>query len=112
MISKLISFFSNTFKKSRNIEKVDESVDYSELPEELKKLIPFIDKLAIGDDVIREEVLESLTEEEVNNFINIMAPLINLVDTYLDSFGDEPLSDAAILIGNLGELYAEIVNNK
>jgi hypothetical protein len=78
------------------------------IPDNLKSLFPLLKKWSVSDDDLREQLVEETSERQKKKLINTVYPFINEINEFLDSFKDEPLSEEAILIGNLAELVSEL----
>jgi hypothetical protein len=78
------------------------------IPENLRPLIPLLKKWTIPDDSEREQLMEETTEKQKKKIVNKVYPYMTEINEFLNSFGDNPLSHEAILIGNLAELVSEI----
>ena len=79
---------------------------------EFSPLIPYIEKWAISDDLLREEKINTITDEEKNDLSVDVYPYIAKINEYLLSFKDKPLSEEAILLGALAETVTEIKKHK
>ncbi len=88
--------------------KEDSVINGEELPESLKPLLPLLDKLAIADDIDRGQLRENLQAVEKRQILDLVHPLFEEINLYLGSFGKEPLSNTAMLIGDLAQLAAEL----
>ncbi|MFT3935097.1 MAG: hypothetical protein QM726_15830 [Chitinophagaceae bacterium] len=86
----------------------EETFDPSIIPENLKDLIPLIKEWAIPDDQDRSDKVEKTSKVKLLKLFNIIEPKLDIIDAYLDSFEDKPMTHEAMLIGNLGELGAEL----
>lgn len=90
-----------------------QKIDVSQIPDELRSLIPFIEKWAISDDDERIVKIESSSARELDQLTKAVTLKIAQINNYLDSFGDCPLTYEALQIGRLAELAEEIsLNNK
>lgn len=78
------------------------------LPADLRHLAPFFSSLAIADDADRERRVRRLSRSRRQALVDEIGPLLPRIDSFLDSFGAAPLPDAAIAIGQLAELVAEL----
>jgi hypothetical protein len=78
------------------------------IPEILKPLLPLLRKLAIADDNDRDRLREKLSAADKRRILKLVRPLFGQINLYLDSFGEMPLSDTAVLIGDLAQLAAEL----
>jgi hypothetical protein len=52
-----------------------------------------------------------MSVKKKNELVHIVSPLLNDINNYLSSFEDRPLSEEAILIGNLAELVTELITS-
>ncbi|ATP55248.1 hypothetical protein CPT03_01605 [Pedobacter ginsengisoli] len=78
------------------------------IPTELRVLVPLLNKWCISDDVERARLLEKTSKNKKEELMNTVNPLLPKINTFLDSFGDDPLSDEAILLGDLAQLVCEL----
>lgn len=85
--------------------------DISQIPDNLRSLIPYLEEWAISDDENRQIKIASSSKRELKHLIDEISPKINQINQYLDSFGERPLTPEAILIGQLGELIDEITSD-
>ena len=84
--------------EGRSLDRVDRpeiTLDPSNVPRDLRDLIPFAEEWGIGDDVIRSDVEESATEQEKEQFRTALTGRTDRVTEWLDSFGTESMSDEA-----------------
>jgi hypothetical protein len=81
----------------------------SEIPENLKPLLPYVKKYAISDDAEREQLKEDMNESEKSRLIMVVKPLFYDINAFLNSFKDKPLSEEAVSIGELAELVSELL---
>lgn len=86
---------------------VEESLDLTALPAKFENLFELIPKWALSDDEKRSELLEEESLESLHTFVEIVSPYIPAIDTYLDSFVDEPPPEAAVTLGTLAEYCLE-----
>lgn len=95
-------------------ENEDQDIDVDGLPSEFKELTPFIRKWGVTDDLERSELLEQASRKTLERLVRVVAPYLSSIDEYLNSFGKEPLSEAAIALGALAEcsLEAQLVLRK
>jgi hypothetical protein len=91
-----------------------EKVDLSKLPVEFHSLVPLIEKFSISDDDLRNDKLKKTPAEEKKKLHQIVKPVLPRINVYLDSFGNNPLSEEAALLMHLAEAVAELemTNNK
>jgi len=78
------------------------------IPENLRSLIPLLKKYCVPDDSEREQLIEEMDKREKLKLIQLVRPFFGEIRIYLDSFKDRPLSEEAILIGELAELVSEL----
>ncbi|TDQ08060.1 hypothetical protein [Pedobacter metabolipauper] len=81
------------------------------IPEKLRHLIPLIKKWGISDDDERTELIDAMSEKQKKKLVNEVSPHFNEVNEFLNSFGDNPMSEEAMLLGNLAELVSELIAN-
>ena len=70
-------------------------IDPSQVPEDLRDLIPMAEMWGIGDDVIRSDFEEKASEEEKERFKEALTGRTTRITEWLDSFGDELMSEEA-----------------
>ena len=87
---------------------VESEIDISKVPEDLQDLIPFLKEWAISDDLERDEKINRSSKKKLMKVTNAVNSKMSIINNYLDSFEEEPLTYEAILIGNLAELVTEI----
>jgi hypothetical protein len=85
-------------------------VDVSRIRTELHDLVPLFSDWAISDDFERQQKIDKTSKSELGKLVKIVVPKMDLINDYLNSFGDEPLPHEATLIGNLAELVSEIMS--
>jgi hypothetical protein len=78
------------------------------LPPALRPLAPLIRRFAIGDDAIRGDLTGEASAAEQMRVCAQVEPLLPQINAYLDSFGSQPLSNEAMLLGRLAEAVAEL----
>jgi hypothetical protein len=64
--------------------------------------------LVITDNFERQEKSKALTSKQRKNFLEVMKPKLEDINYFLDSFKETPLSDGAIGLQNLAELFTEL----
>lgn len=67
-----------------------------------------LNKWCIPDDVERTKLMQKTSKKKKQELISIVNPLLPQINVFLDSFGNEPLSDEAILLGDLAQLVCEL----
>jgi hypothetical protein len=92
---------------AERIERAEEEIDLSILPVQFHPLISLVKKWAIGDDSDRDDFLANLPKSALKAFVNEMEPYLNAIDSYLDSFGSQPPSMEAAMLGRLAECAIE-----
>jgi hypothetical protein len=102
-IIELISTNSNIFK--RTVRKI---ISVERIPGNLQPLIPLIKKYSISDDLEREQLIEGMKKTEIKKLIEQVSPYMKDINSFLDSFKDQPLTEEAALIGYLAELVTEL----
>jgi hypothetical protein len=71
------------------------SIDATNVPDDLRPLIPLAARWGIGDDVDRSEYIGLTTPDEREALKMAVAPLQARITAWLDSFGTNPMSDEA-----------------
>lgn len=84
------------------------NISSKRIPENLKLLIPFLKKYSVSDDTDRGQLIEEMDGKEKLKLINSVQPFFDEIRIYLDSFKEIPLSEEAMLIGELAELVSEL----
>lgn len=83
--------------------------DEAKLPENLRPLAPYIVTWSVSDDVGRQEMVESASEEELAQLVANVSPLFPEINAYLDSLRGRTEPDEAMLLGSLAELVSELM---
>jgi hypothetical protein len=83
------------------------SINYQELPEEFHKLIPWIKRWGICDDNERSDKISKASSNALARLVTVLEPEFSVINTYLDSFQNKPLTEQAILLGALAESASE-----
>ncbi len=81
--------------------------DLEKVPADLRPLESLVRRFAVGDDILRAELLAEATPDERAQLSHWVTPLLSRIDAFLDTF-EEPHSDEAILLGRLAEATCEI----
>lgn len=84
------------------------TIDLTALPSEFQSLLPLVPEWSVADDDFRTELLENKSRAELRSFLAVVEPELAAIDSFLDSFANEPLSDAAAALGRLAECAAEV----
>ena len=91
------------------IEVVDGlAFDPDNLPVDLRVLTPYVTRWAVGDDVVRADRLGRASDRERHDLREVVVPRLDRINDYLDSFGEEALSNEAILVCRLAEAADEL----
>jgi hypothetical protein len=90
------------------IKNTKENIFKKNIPENLRPLVPLLKKWCILDDNEREQLVEETSQKQKQKLVKTVWPYMVEINSFLDSFGDEPLSHEAILMGNLAELVSEL----
>lgn len=85
-----------------------EPVDLTGLPPEFQSLVAAYPGWSVSDDDSRTEMLGKKSKAELRSFLSVMQPQLAAIDSYLNAFGNTPLSDAAAALGTLAECAAEV----
>ena len=83
-------------------------IHVSKIPEDFKNLLPFIKEWSISDDQERSDKIKRTSKAKLQKLLDAIEPKLDLIDKYLDTFKNKPMHYEATLIGNLGELAAEL----
>lgn len=89
-------------------QQLAKSLIIENVPPILRILIPYAKKYSIGDDLLRVQLGDALSNKEKKELIAIVSPLFADINKFLDSFGDDPLNNEAIVIGSLAEFVCEL----
>jgi hypothetical protein len=82
-------------------------INFEGLPEKFKTLLPGIKRWAIPDDNDRSEKLAKASSKTLTQLVKTVSPYFTEINQYLDSFGNRPLPEHAILLGTLAECATE-----
>lgn len=85
-----------------------EEVDFSDLPTDLRQILKIFGYLAFSDDLERDEKIQTLTKKQRIEFIEILEPKLGNINSFLDTFSNKPLSEGAIRLQSLAELFIEL----
>jgi hypothetical protein len=72
-----------------------EPIALTGLPSEFQSLLPLIAGWSVSDDDSGTEMLGKKSKGELRSFLSVVQPQLSAINSYLDSFGNNPLSDAA-----------------
>jgi len=84
------------------------SVDYTDLPVDLKQLILKYECWIISDDFERDAKIKEMTIKERIELIKFVDQKFDDINIFLDTFRDKPLTEGAIKIQCLAELAMEL----
>ncbi len=83
--------------------------DYSDLPNELQKILVKFESLVVADDLERLDLIERLSVEQRKDLINVIESNLKEINLFLGTFGAKPLTEGAIRIQSLVELTIELM---
>jgi hypothetical protein len=101
MLPRLKQLASHLHLKSEDV------VDFSALPEQFRQLKPLMEKWAVSDDQERSILIDEASQQALKKLVKAVSPHMEAINTFLDSFENRPLSDAAALLGTLAECATE-----
>jgi len=109
----ILDKFIDLIQENREVfvEEVKKKTLLNRLPINLRPLSTYIKKYAISDDAEREQLIGEMSESEKSTLIRAVKPLFADINTFLNSFKEEPLSEEAVSIGELAELVSELLIN-
>ena len=90
------------------VEKESEREFDPSTPTELRGVLDLAYEFEISDDCERDEIQSLLNSDQKRRIISIVEPKIDLINSYLDSFGDRAMSEDAQMIGDVAQFYDEI----
>jgi hypothetical protein len=76
------------------------------LPDELRSLLPLLKEWSISDDVDRAEKLDQASPEARQALVTAVIPSLPAINAYLNSFGTNPPEEACSF-GTLAEAAIE-----
>lgn len=76
------------------------------LPQQFTRLIPLIQKWAVGDDVDRQLFLQNAPTTALKDLVMQVEPYIQAINSYLDESESES-SDTTVALGRLAEVTSE-----
>lgn len=85
----------------------EETPQFDELPENFQKLVPLIKRWGVTDDNDRSEKVSKASSITLNRLVATVKPKFRAINSYLDTFGANPLPEHAILLGALAECATE-----
>ncbi len=106
-VTELMAAFEVLSDLADAIEGPEPVVALDSLPPEFAPLLSTVRQWALLDDDHRAERLERASTTARQRLVNTVSPFYPLINRYLDSFGDEPLPEAATLLGALAECAME-----
>lgn len=81
-------------------------MDPERVPDVLRPLVPLTKRWAIGDETKRAQKLAKAARRTKQHLRESVEPLLPEVNRYLESFGESPLTDEAILVMHLASSVA------
>ena len=111
-----MGFFSNLFRKElppineREILPADEikrkynlcienykppSLNPKRVPEQFRDLLPFAQRWGVGDDIIRDDLHQKVSQEEKQALIKAIDGHEKAINQWLDTFGNRKMSEEA-----------------
>jgi hypothetical protein len=87
------------------------AADYSDLPADLRQLLLKYETFAVTDDLERDDLIAALSTRQRNDLIKSIEPKLEIINLFLDTFGDKPLTEGAIGLQCLVELTIELKND-
>lgn len=94
-------------KLLNKIEVAPPRFDWKQLPEDFRPLAPLMEKWAQSDDGDRDALVDDANRSELENLVSRVEPFFDSINRYLNSFGEQPLDESAIALGNLAEAAHE-----
>jgi hypothetical protein len=82
-------------------------LDRSAFPGQFEDLLPLVRRWGILDDGDRDALLAKSSPVAIRRLVNSVGPHLPAINFYLDSFGDQPVSEAACALGALAECTVE-----
>lgn len=70
-------------------------LDSSNIPDDLRNLIPYAEKWGIGDDIIRNDFIEKATDAEKQELHDALFEPYERITAWLDSFNSGAMSEEA-----------------
>jgi hypothetical protein len=80
---------------------------FQAMPQEFRILIPLIEAWATSNDVDRNALIEDADRSTLESLVSCVEPAIKPINDFLNSFGEQPLDDAAMALGQLVEAAEE-----
>lgn len=95
-----------------NSKKESMIINSAIVPKTIRHLIPLVEEFGITDDNLRSKMRDNLNIKKKKELIQVVHPFIGDINKYLDSFGNDLLSEDAIKFGCLAELITELMIEK
>ena len=84
------------------------AIDPQRIPDDLRHLLPFALRWAIGDDAERAEYMAATPEQELREFVDAVWPLLPRIQEWCDGhLGEAPVPDEVVLYLTMAEAAAE-----
>ncbi len=95
-----------------NFPDIVNRTEYYDLPDDLKQILLKFENFAITDDFERNELIEGLTTIQRKDLIKVIGSKLEAIDLFLNTFGDNPLTEGAIGLQCLAELTTQLTNDE
>jgi hypothetical protein len=82
----------------------------AQVPDDLRDLAPLAQKWGIGDDLLRNELIDSASPAELQALRDAVLPKMDRITQWLDSFPPDALSPEAAAFMYLLEVVDELAN--
>jgi hypothetical protein len=89
------------------VEIVEEELKLELLPVQFHAVIPMIKKWAVTDDSDRGDLWDAAPNGVLRLLVDEVFPHLQAINSFLDSFGDEPPTEEAAALGRLAECAVE-----
>ena len=86
--------------------------DYSDLPADLRKILEEFGTFATTDDLEREDKIKEATLKQRSDLISAIEPELEEIYSFLNAYGEKPLSAGAIALQNLAEIVNELISER
>lgn len=86
----------------------DMRLDPERVPEALRHLVPHAEKWGIGDDIIRNDLIDKATAAEKRELHDALYEPYEQINSWLSSFGTAPMTDEAVAFMYMQEALDEM----